>query len=160
MPRRIVAPDCIRAFLSRQRVSIRNPDAVRPWQHVLEPLNGYLVLAEKLYGDGPKYSGGWNFGPEDHSAKSVEWLVRALCRRWNPPASYDIVTGEHPHEASTLKLDCSKAKTVLGWSTRWELPKAVDRVVEWYRTHQEKGDLLPVCLRQIREYEHDQEDDP
>lgn len=145
-------PDCVRAILKGEKIIIRSPHAVRPWQHVLEPLSGYLCLAQKLYEDGPRFSEAWNFGPDDTDAKPVEWLVNALCARWGNRASYEIDGGPHPHEAQYLKLDCSKAKVQLGWQPRWNLEKAVDSIVEWTRAHQAKKDLRDVCLRQIEEY--------
>ena len=103
-------PDCLRALLKGKSIRIRNPHAIRPWQHVLEPLSGYLLLSRKLYEDGPLYAEGWNFGPDDIDAKPVEWIVKQICAKWEG-ASYEIDKGDHPHEANYLKLDCSKAKT-------------------------------------------------
>ena len=145
-------PDCIRALLKGERIVIRNPEAVRPWQHVLEPLCGYLVLAERLYENGPRYSQAWNFGPDDFDAKPVEWLVKRLCAIWGGEASYAIDKGEHPHEAHYLKLDCSKAKAELEWRHRWNLEKALAGIIEWTRAYQEGKDLTKVCLKQIEMY--------
>ncbi|KKQ78823.1 MAG: CDP-glucose 4,6-dehydratase, partial [Parcubacteria group bacterium GW2011_GWC2_38_7] len=145
-------PDCIRAILNGEKIIIRNPKAIRPWQHVLEALSGYLTLAEKLYGDGSKYAEAWNLGPNDEDAKPVEWIVKELCEKWGESASYEIDKGEHPHEAHYLKLDCSKAKTELGWHPRWSLEKAIDSIVEWTRAFADKRDDREVCLRQIEEY--------
>lgn len=147
-----IIPDCVRAFLRTEPLLIRNPNAVRPWQHVLEPLSGYLMLAQKLYQDGPRYSGAWNFGPSDSDAKSVEWLVTRLCAKWGTGASYMIEEGNHPHEANCLKLDCSKAKSELGWHPRWGLDREIESIVEWTKAYQENRDLTQVCFKQIEEY--------
>jgi CDP-glucose 4,6-dehydratase len=150
-----LVPDCVRAILKNDKVIVRNPQAIRPWQHVLEPLAGYLMLAQKLYEDGPWYSEAWNFGPNDSDAKPVEWLVKELCEKWGNNASYIIDRGKHPHEAHYLKLDCSKAKTMLGWRPKWDLEQAIDSVVEWTKTYAGKGDILNACLKQIAEYSND-----
>lgn len=144
-------PDCIRAIIKGEKIIIRNPNAIRPWQHVLEPLSGYLTLAEKVYEDGPTYSGAWNFGPND-DAKPVEWIVKKLCTKWGYDALYEIDRGEHPHEAHYLKLDCSKAKAELGWHPMWNLEKTIDSIIEWTLSYQENKDLMELCLRQISEY--------
>jgi CDP-glucose 4,6-dehydratase len=145
-------PDCIRAILNGEKVVIRNPQAIRPWQHVLEPLSGYLLLAQKLYEDGARYAEAWNFGPDDSDAKPVEWLVERLCTKWGSSASYITDKGEHPHEAHYLKLDCSKAKSELGWRPKWSLEKAVDGIIEWSRAYKKGEDVKRVCLKQINEY--------
>jgi CDP-glucose 4,6-dehydratase len=147
-----LVPDCIRALLKGERIVVRNPKAVRPWQHVLDPLFGYLMLAQKLYEEGPRYSQAWNFGPDDCSAVPVEWLVKRLCEGWGKGASYTIEGGEQPHEAHYLKLDCSKAKAEIGWYPRWPLEKAVDGVIEWTRAYERKEDMRAVCLKQIQAY--------
>ena len=121
-----LVPDCIRSLLKGEPILIRNPGATRPWQHVLEPLSGYLLLAQKLNLQGPRYAEAWNFGPEDQDAKSVEWIVKRICSCWGDQASYQIAAGQHPHEAHWLKLDCSKAKSELGWYPRWNLEHAVE----------------------------------
>jgi CDP-glucose 4,6-dehydratase len=145
-------PDCIRALLKGDKIVIRNPKAIRPWQHMLEPLRGYLLLAQKLYEEGADYCGGWNFGPDDHDARPVEWLAERLCSKWGQSASYRIDTTALPHEAHYLKLDCSKAKSALGWHPRWNLEKALDSIIEWTKAYQDGKDLTKVCLKQIEEY--------
>lgn len=145
-------PDCIRALLHGEKILIRNPKAIRPWQHVLEPLSGYLLLAQKLYEDGPKFAEGWNFGPEDSDARPVEWIVKHICDTWGQGAAYIVDQGPHPHEASYLKLDCSKAKSVLGWNPRWDLKKAIDMVLKWSIAYKNGADLKQTCLDQIEEY--------
>ncbi len=145
-------PDCIRAVLKNRKVLIRNPHAIRPWQHVLEPLSGYLVLAQRLYECGPQYVGAWNFGPDDQDAKTVEWIVNSLCMKWGGKASYEIDKGDHPHEAYYLKLDCSKAKSALGWQPHWNLEKAIESIVMWSRAYQRGQDIVKVCLKQIEDH--------
>ena len=147
-------PDCIGALLAGENILIRNPDAVRPWQHVLEPLSGYLTLAEKLYGpDGMKYASGWNFGPGDGDARPVQWIVQEMCAKWGGDAGYTIDGGDHPHEAHYLKLDCSKARAELGWQLRWNLETALDKIIQWTNAYREKGPLRQICLSQILEYQ-------
>ncbi|MDA8078179.1 MAG: CDP-glucose 4,6-dehydratase [Nitrospiraceae bacterium] len=147
-----IIPDCIRAVVSGERIVIRNPHSIRPWQHVLEPLSGYLGLARRLYEQGTDFAGGWNFGPDDCDAKPVEWLVSTFCRKWGQGASYRVEQDQRGHEAHYLKLDCSKAKARLGWQPRWSLGKALDTIVEWTKAYKGKEDLAEVCVRQIREY--------
>lgn len=147
-----LVPDCIRSLLKGEKILIRNPDAVRPWQHVIEPLYGYLMLAEKLYKDGPRFTGAWNFGPRDEDAKSVEWVVKRICAEWGEGAGYTIDSAGHPHEAHYLKLDYSKTRAALGWLPRWNLEKAIQSVAEWTRLYRDGGDLRAACMRQIEEY--------
>jgi CDP-glucose 4,6-dehydratase len=145
-------PDIIRSILAGEPVRIRNPHAIRPWQHVLEPLSGYLALAQRLYEDGAHYAEGWNFGPHDDDAWPVEWIVQRFCNGWGDGAQYIIDNGDHPHEAHSLKLDCSKAKSELGWHPRWGLDKSIDSIIDWTRSYRDKKDLREVCLRQIQDY--------
>jgi CDP-glucose 4,6-dehydratase len=145
-------PDAVRALLSDTKVRIRNPYAIRPWQHVLEPLSGYLLLAQRLYQEGPACGAAWNFGPTDTDARPVEWIVRNICAAWGTPDAYEIDLGEHPHEAHYLKLDCSKARCELGWTPHWSLERALEMIVAWTRAYQQGLDLREVCLRQITAY--------
>ncbi len=151
-------PDCIRALTKGEKIIIRNPKAVRPWQHVLEPLGGYLLLAQKLYQASPQYTGAWNFGPNDDDAQTVEWIVKQIYTKLGQKniletneqlCTFDITQGESPHEANYLKLDCSKAKSELGWSTKWNLEQALDKVIEWLEAYQENQDIKEVCFQQI-----------
>lgn len=145
-------PDILRAITDGRAVNIRNPHAIRPWQHVLEPLSGYLLLAQKLYEAGTDYAEGWNFGPNDEDAKPVQWIVESLTRSWGEGASWVIDSGNHPHEAHYLKLDCSKAKGRLDWHPRWHLDEALEKIVEWQKNYQQGADMRTVTLKQIDIY--------
>jgi CDP-glucose 4,6-dehydratase len=145
-------PDIIRAALRGEKVLIRNPRAVRPWQHVLEPLAGYLMLAEKLYTQGPRYAQAWNFGPDQGDARDVEWIVKRMFARWPEAPGYALDKGRHPHEAHYLKLDSGKARRQLGWRPRWNIGGAIDRIIEWTRAYEAKQDMLAVCRAQIADY--------
>lgn len=148
-----LVPDVIRALLRGKEVVLRNPDAVRPWQHVLEPLGGYLLLAQNLFKDPARYAGAWNFGPDATDSRSVVWVVEELCRRWGGEARYRCERGEHPHETGELRLDSAKARAELGWRPRWDLTRALDAVVEWTREYAENRLVAGVCFEQIRAYE-------
>lgn len=147
-------PDIIRAGLRGEKVRIRNPRAIRPWQHVLEPLSGYLKLAEKLYKYGPKYAGAWNFGPDAGDAKDVEWIVKRMFAAWPEAPGYVIDKGRHPHEAHYLRLDSSKARRELGWKPRWHVGQAIDHIVSWTRAYAAKQDVYLMCLTQIADHSH------
>lgn len=147
-------PDIMRAIEEGREVVIRSPNAIRPWQHVLEPLSGYLALAEKLYTDGAQYAEGWNFGPHDHDAKTVAWIVDNLTRIWGNGTAYRIdASAANLHEAHYLKLDCSKAHMKLGWQPRWNLLHTLEKISEWHKAHQAGSDMQALTLQQIREYE-------
>lgn len=146
-------PDCMEALLNNKAVRIRNPYSIRPWQHVLEPLSGYLMLAEKLYLAGTLYAEAWNFGPLDEDARSVEWIVERMCQKWGDGASYEIDAGDHPHEANYLKLDCSKSRSCLGWKPKWKLEQALDSTCQWVKEYSLGSDARKLCMEQIRQYE-------
>lgn len=146
-------PDFVRAISNQQPVRVRNPKATRPWQHVLEPLSGYLVLAQHLAQQGPDYAEGWNFGPADTDARPVGWIVDTITRRWGDGARWELESGQQPHEANYLKLDCSKARARLGWAPRWGLETALDRIIDWHRAHLRGEDMRALCHAQISEYE-------
>ncbi len=146
-------PDCIKALLKNKPIIIRYPDAVRSWQHVLEPLFGYLLLAQRLYQEGPTFTGGWNFGPDDEGVKPVGWLVEQITEMWGNNASWEIDQGNNPHEAHYLKLDCSKAKSKLDWHPRWNLKLALDKTIEWYKAYCNHEDMLNITINQIKSYE-------
>lgn len=145
-------PDCIRAFLLGEPVKIRYPQAVRPWQHVLEPLYGYLRLIRQLSEFGAPFAQGWNFGPADDDVLSVEQVVERLCTIWGENATYEVVEGNHPREADYLKLDCSKARRHLGWHPNWRLDEALAKTVEWMKAYRQQQDMREVSLNQIQQY--------
>jgi CDP-glucose 4,6-dehydratase len=145
-------PDCIQSLVNHEPIIIRNPHAIRPWQHVLEPLSGYLLLAEKLYNDGTHYAEAWNFGPNDDDAKPVEWIVKKMIQNWDGQASYQVDGGNHPHEAGYLKLDCSKAKMKLGWQPRWNIGTAIEKIVEWVGSYENGDNVRNVCQKQLQDY--------
>lgn len=147
-----LVPDILRAVENQQSVAIRNPHATRPWQHVLEPLSGYLILAEKLWHEPKAYSQAWNFGPHDEDAKPVGWIVNALVGLWGNGASWSIDGSRHSHEANYLKLDISKARNQLNWSPRWSLKVALTKIVDWHRAYQASSNMRDVCIHQIDQY--------
>ncbi|MDH2915647.1 MAG: CDP-glucose 4,6-dehydratase [Gallionella sp.] len=145
-------PDIMRAITQGKPVNIRNPHAIRPWQHVLEPLSGYLVLAQKLYEEGSTCAEGWNFGPNDEDAKPVQWIVEKLTQAWGEGACWVLDGGDHPHEAHYLKLDCSKAKARLGWHPKWHLDEALSAIVEWQRAYRDGQDMREFTQTQIHSF--------
>ncbi len=147
-------PDILRAIERSEDVVIRNPLATRPWQHVLEPLSGYLILAERLYTHGQKFAEGWNFGPEDLDVQNVEWITRVLCELWGEGAGYIFDTAAHPHEANYLKLDCSKAKSRLGWRPKWNINTTLELIVEWNKTVISGGNAKDITQQQVEKYLH------
>lgn len=151
-------PDVLRAIESAQSVKIRNPQATRPWQHVLEPLSGYLVLAEKLFTEGSAFAEAFNFGPAEEDAKPVQWIVEQLTQGWGHGASWHLDGGTHPHEAHHLKLDCSKARVMLSWQPHWNLAQALQSIIVWHRAHsaqQSSSAMRSLCLQQIKKYSQD-----
>jgi CDP-glucose 4,6-dehydratase len=149
-----LVPDTLAAIEKSLTVQIRNPLAIRPWQHVLEPLSGYLLLAEKLYEQGQAFAEGWNFGPRDDDARPVKWIVEHLCQSWGEGSSWKSQPGDHPHEANFLKLDISKAKQRLHWEPRWSLEQALDRTTDWHRAWLQGQDMRSICLQQINQYQN------
>ena len=146
-------PDILTAFDCHCPVNIRNPHALRPWQHVLEPLRGYLMLAERLYTQGPRYAEGWNFGPNDDDAKPVGWIVEKLVEMWGRDATWSKDAGDHPHEASYLKLDISKARARLGWQPKLRLEEALKLIVEWTQSRSDGANVRTLSLGQIKAYQ-------
>jgi CDP-glucose 4,6-dehydratase len=146
-------PDLMRAFLAKQSCVIRNPSAVRPWQFVLEPLRGYLTLAERLSEDGSRFASGWNFGPSEVDAKPVSWIADTVARSWGQDASWSHDAETHPHEAHLLKLDTSKANTCLDWHPVLPLDQTLEWIVEWYGAFQAGTDLRRLTLTQVERYE-------
>ena len=147
-----IIPDIMKGILGKTPVKIRNPDAVRPWQFVLEPLHGYMLLAEKLWYEGPKFSEGWNFGPDYNDIKSVSWLVEKLSQLWNTQIILEYDKEGFHHEASTLKLDCTKAKQRLGWKPKTNLEVGLKLLVEWYKQFELGHDIREITEQQIKEF--------
>ena len=146
-------PDLMRAFLAGKSCMIRNPSAVRPWQFVLEPLRGYLLLAERLSEDGSRFASGWNFGPTETDAKSVAWIADKLTKLWGDGAAWNFDETLHPREAHFLRLDASKAKVCMDWHPVLPLDSALDWIVEWWRGFQAGADLRQLTRTQIERYE-------
>jgi CDP-glucose 4,6-dehydratase len=145
-----IIPDCIRAVRSGKEIILRNPASIRPYQHVLECLSGYLLLAEKQYND-KKREGAYNFGPDDESCIDTGTLAALFCAAWGKGASWRAESDGGPHEATFLKLDCSKAKNILGWKSRWSIKTAVNKVIEFVQAESVSG--ITACLnRQIADY--------
>ena len=146
-------PDAIKAFEAKEPLIIRNPLATRPWQHVLEPLSGYLVLAQALYQEGAKFDSGWNFGPRDEDARSVQEVINLLIKNWGSLASWQQDQSGQPHEAHSLKLDCSKAHQYLGWIPQWSLELAVEKITQWQQAYQKQSNMHEISLSQIASYQ-------
>lgn len=145
-------PDAIKAFEKNKRLIIRNPLATRPWQHVLEPLSGYLILAQALYEEGLPFASSWNFGPRDEDNRTVQDVVELLLSEWGSAFPVEMDSSERCYEANLLKLDCSKARTKLGWTPRWGLESAIEQIVEWQRAFQASENMQEICLAQINKY--------
>lgn len=146
-------PDILSAFELGKCVDIRNPDAVRPWQHVLEPLRGYLTLAELLFAHGPNFAEAWNFGPHDEDAKPVGWIVEQMAALWGSGAQWQIDTAVHPHEACYLKLDTANARGRLGWRPALRLNDALSLIIDWSRQRLAGADMRELTLAQIGAYQ-------
>jgi len=144
-------PDCIRALESNKPIEIRNPAATRPWQHVLEPLSGYLLLASKMYSEPVKFSGAWNFGPNYGSVISVGEVVSMIVENWGHGKWIDTSDKNAPHEANFLSLDISKSLNFLGWSPRWDIHQCVCSTVDWYKSA-ESQNIYNYCKNQINYY--------
>lgn len=145
-------PDILTGFQLGDTVRIRNPEAIRPWQHVLDPLRGYLMLAERLYKDGNKYAEGWNFGPRDEDSRPVSWIVARMASYFGPDAKWTIDDGAKPHEASYLKLDISKAVNRLGWSPILSLDQSISLIMEWSYSMNIGKDVKALTCKQIEDY--------
>jgi len=146
-------PDIMRALIGNRQIRIRYPQAIRPWQYVLEPLNGYLILAEKLYLEGPGYSEAWNFGPYNPEDRCVSWIAAYINRLWGKNACNITDNMNQPHEANCLRLDSSKAKSRLRWATKLTIEDALKWTVDWYKTYQENPSLLAkTTITQIKDY--------
>lgn len=148
-----LVPDAIRAFSESRPVLLRSPGAVRPWQFVLEPIDGYLTLAERLYSEGQPFADGWNFGPSSANARTVQWIVERLVEQWGEQARWGLDAQQHPHEAGYLKLDSSKAQAMLGWESKLDLDTALRWTVQWYKAYCSGADARAATLEQIRQFQ-------
>lgn len=148
-------PDLIRSIAIHKEFIIRSPKAIRPWQHVLEPLSGYLLLAEKLYSDGVRFAQAWNFGPVDDDVKSVQWITDQILDIWGGVGKKIKIdqSATNLHEASLLKLDCSKARTSMGWKSRWNINEALQRICLWHKAHLDGEDMKMYSLSEINQYQ-------
>ena len=145
-------PDFFRSIDNNKILRVRSPEAVRPWQHVLDPLSGYLILAEKLVTNGNNFAEGWNFGPEQSGTKTVSWVLDKLSEKFIN-AKWQIESTEQPHEASLLKLDISKAKSKLGWVPRWSLETAIENTIKWQQAFKENNNMEEFSIKQIKLYQ-------
>jgi CDP-glucose 4,6-dehydratase len=148
-----LVPDILKSFESGLAVRIRNHNAIRPWQHVLEPLRGYLQLAEKLVQFGPEFGQAWNFGPHPQDAKPVSWIVREMCKKWGFGATWVNDEGEHLHEANYLKLDVSKSAAHLNWEPQTDLDQALELIIDWHRAFVHNEAMKEFTLNQINQYQ-------
>lgn len=147
-----LVPDLVTACANADVLKIRYPNAIRPWQHVLEPVSGYLQLAQALYLDPARFAESWNFGPNDSDAKPVSWIADEVMRLWGGDAQWELIDGPKLHEATYLKLDCSKAHAKLQWQPKWDISEALAKTVEWYQASQRGEEMRVVTLRQIAEF--------
>ena len=145
-------PDIIRALLNENPLSIRNPNAIRPWQHVLEPLRGYMMLAEKLHEEGAPWAESWNFGPKDQDTKTVSSVVKMLSQLWGVEANWSLEEDKDLHEAKNLRLDISKAQNRLDWKPSLNLESSLKLVVDWYKEKEKGTDMYKYTLKQISNY--------
>lgn len=147
-------PDALEAFTNGQILKIRNPQAVRPWQHVMEPLRGYLMLAEMIFKSGSQYSEAWNFGPTENDSKSVQWIANKLCQLWEMNADWEVESGiKHPHESQYLNLDITKARKQLKWHPIINLNDALELVVEWAKNYNADHNMRNFTLSQLSNYQ-------
>jgi CDP-glucose 4,6-dehydratase len=149
-----IVPDIMHALMAGHRPLIRYPEATRPWQHVLEPLSGYLMLAERLWHHDAAFADAWNFGPHDDQVRSVAGIADRLCALWGDACHWDRASGEHVHEATYLKLDCSKARSRLKWQPQWNFEEALSAISAWYHAYSDGSDIRALMRKQIDEYAH------
>lgn len=146
-------PDILKAFENSQPVVIRNPNATRPWQHVLEPLSGYFLLAEALYtNENRQFADGWNFGPNDDDVQPVSWICDHMVNLWKRDARWELDAQPNPHEANYLKLDISKAKKYLNWHPQWNLGTALEKIVHWHQSWLDGAPAQQLCVQHIEDY--------
>lgn len=145
-------PDILRSFQQKTPVVIRNPKSTRPWQHVLEPLSGYLILAQLLYEHGSTFAEGWNFGPNDNDVKPVEWILEKMIYYWGENTFWEHQTEAQPHEASSLKLDISKAKARLHWQPIWNLEETLKKIIDWQRSWLANESMDTYSIAEIKTF--------
>ena len=143
-------PDILKSFESGKAVIVRNPNATRPWQHVLEPLSGYLLLAQRLYNK-ERFSEGWNFGPDEKDVKPVHWILDKMISYW-PDAVWELDKNSNPHEAHFLKLNISKASDQLGWKPTWDLQMTLGNIIQWHKLWLDGANMRKVCIDQINNF--------
>jgi CDP-glucose 4,6-dehydratase len=148
-------PDILKAFEKNEPVIVRNPMSTRPWQHVLEPLSGYLVLAQHLFEEGSNVAEGWNFGPKDEDCKPVSWILDRMVTNWGNGASWELDKNNNPHEAGYLKLDCSKAAMRLNWYPKWNLEHTLESIINWHQHYIAQKNIQEQCLLEIAKYQKD-----
>jgi CDP-glucose 4,6-dehydratase len=148
-------PDILRAFEKNEPVIVRNPLSTRPWQHVLEPISGYLVLAQHLFEEGSNVAEGWNFGPKDEDCKPVSWILDRMVTNWGNGASWQLDKNHNPHEAGYLKLDCSKAAMRLNWYPKWNLEYTLESIINWHQHYIAQKNIQEQCLLEITKYQKD-----
>jgi len=146
-------PDILRAFENNEPVIVRNPLSTRPWQHVLEPLSGYLVLAQLLFEEGSSFAEGWNFGPKDEDCKPVSWILDKMVENWGNGAKWELDKNYNPHEAGYLKLDCSKAAMQLNWHPKWSLEYTLESIINWHQHFISGKNIQEQCLLEIAKYQ-------
>ncbi|AFY36961.1 CDP-glucose 4,6-dehydratase [[Leptolyngbya] sp. PCC 7376] len=147
-----LVPDIVRALVQNEVVTIRSPNAIRPWQHVLEPISGYITLAEKMWSDSQKFSQGWNFGPNDNDVKPVKWITQYLTNAWPTKGAWKLDEEAQLHEANYLKLDCSKARKILQWKPVMNLEQSLEWIISWYSLYYQREDVREITLEQIQQY--------
>ena len=150
-----IVPDAMHAFMENKSLSVRNPIATRPWQHVLEPLSGYLILCQQLIEKPESFAESWNFGPNDEDAQPVSILADIMAHSWGDDAQWNVDKDVHPHEARYLKLDCSKAKNLLKWKPIWNLERALNETVQWYKAWHHKNEMQEFTINQIKVYQQE-----
>jgi len=145
-------PDFIRAITNNEQIALRNPKAIRPWQHVFAPLTGYIKLLIKLLNNGPEYAEAWNFGPGEEDIKDVKWIISTICKFWGDNSSFIIDKNVHPHETQYLKLDSSKARTRLNWTSNWDIETSLSYIVDWHKAYNNGFNMREFSDKQIENY--------
>lgn len=146
-------PDIMKGILNNEIIKIRNPNSIRPWQYVLDPLNGYLILVEKLWSSGSEFSEGWNFGPEENNEKPVKWIVEKLTKQWSKDIKWDIDNNINLHEENYLRLNCIKANSRLGWMPKLNLEQGLEWIIEWYRQYKKNNNMKDITEQQIEKFQ-------